>query len=171
MKWALIILGALVVVVIVVVAVGYMLPVAHVAASEARFAQPQDAVWTAITDVSAFPSWRADVTAVDTLPSRDGRQRWVEEAGGQRITFEVVESEAPRKLVVRIADPSLPFGGSWTYLLAPSDSGTTLAITENGEVYNPIFRFMARYVFGHTATMEKYLASLGERFGQPVTTE
>lgn len=171
MKWALIILGALVVAVIVVVAVGYMLPVAHVAVREARFAEPQDAVWSAITDVPAFPSWRADVTAVDTLPSRDGRKRWVEEAGGERITFEVVESEAPRKLVVRIADPSLPFGGSWTYLLAPSDGGTTLAITENGEVYNPIFRFMARYVFGHTATMEKYLASLGKRFGQPVTTE
>jgi uncharacterized protein YndB with AHSA1/START domain len=171
MRWALVLLGALVAVVILVVAIGYMLPVAHLATRQARFTQPPDAVWSAITDVPAYPSWRPDVTRVETLPPQDGRSRWVEEGGGQRIAFEVVESEAPRKLVVRIADPSLPFGGTWTYLLAPDDSGTTLAITENGEVYNPIFRFMARYVFGHTATMEKYLAALGKHFGQTVITE
>ena len=35
-------------------------------------------------------------------------------------------------------------------------------ITENGEVYNPLFRFMSRFVFGHTATIDKYLEDLGQ---------
>ena len=61
---------------------------------------------------------------------------------------------------MRIADPDLPFGGTWTYELKPDGGGTQLVITERGEVYNPIFRFMSRFVFSHTATMERFVASL-----------
>jgi hypothetical protein len=67
---------------------------------------------------------------------------------------------APKRLVGRITDTSLPFRGSWTYVLQSEGTGTRLSITENGEVYNPIFRFMSRFVFGHTATMERYLVDL-----------
>jgi uncharacterized protein YndB with AHSA1/START domain len=171
MKWVLIILGVLVAIVAVIVLVGYLLPVGHVASRSARFHQPPDSVWAAITNVTAYPTWRTDVTNVDPLPPENGRARWIEEGGGQRITFEVAESDAPRRLVVRIADAGLPFGGTWTYVLDPADGGARLAITENGEVYNPIFRFMARYVFGHAATMEKYLTALGRHFGQAVVPE
>ena len=61
---------------------------------------------------------------------------------------------------MRIADPELPFGGTWTYELKPEGTGTRLVITERGEVYNPIFRFMSRFVFSRTATMEKMVADL-----------
>ena len=171
MKWALMIVGLLVALVIVVVVVGYLLPVGHVATRSARFAQPPEAIWSAITDVADYPSWRNDVKKLDTLPAQDGRKRWIEEGGGQRITFEVVEADAPRKLVVRIADAALPFGGTWTYRLTPNETGTTLSITENGEVYNPIFRFVARFVFGHASEMEKFLVALGNKFGLTVTPE
>jgi hypothetical protein len=81
------------------------------------------------------------------------------------ITFVVVESVRPQHLLVRIDDVSLPFGGSWSYDLVPSGTGTILTITERGEVYNPLFRFMSRFVFGHSATMEGFLASLTTRLG------
>jgi hypothetical protein len=61
-----------------------------------------------------------------------------------------------------IADSTLPFGGKWTYELTPSGTGTMLRITEDGEVYNPVFRFVSRFVMGHTATMDKYLADVGK---------
>ena len=65
----------------------------------------------------------------------------------------------------RIEDTNLPFGGSWTYELAPvGDSETTLRITEDGEVYNPIFRFVSRFVMGHDATIRQYLSAVGTRF-------
>ena len=44
--------------------------------------------------------------------------------------------------------------------LIPRGDSTTLRITENGEVYNPVFRFVSRFVFGHSATIEKYLADV-----------
>ena len=79
---------------------------------------------------------------------------------GQKITFEAMESIPPRRLVTRIADGNLPFGGSWTYESAPSGEGCSVTSTEEGEVYNPIYRFVSRFVLGHTATLEAYLKAL-----------
>jgi hypothetical protein len=72
----------------------------------------------------------------------------------------VLEADPPHKLVTRIADPHLPFGGSWTYEITPTATGCSLTITEHGEIYNPVFRFVARYVQGYTATIDNYLKAL-----------
>ena len=40
-------------------------------------------------------------------------------------------------------------------------------ITENGEVYNPIFRFLSRYVMGYTATMDRYLQAVQNKLSSP----
>ncbi len=77
-----------------------------------------------------------------------------------RSRSKLQESEPPRRLVTRITDKTLPFGGAWTFTLQPVDGGTKLTITENGEVYNPLFRVMSRFVFGHTATIDRYLGDL-----------
>ena len=76
--------------------------------------------------------------------------------------YEIVEQAPPSRLVTRVAD-GLPYGGTWTFELAPEGGGTRLTITEHGEVYNPIFRVLARFVFGHAATMEAYLEDLAAR--------
>ncbi len=74
--------------------------------------------------------------------------------------------------MVRIADRKLPFGGTWSFDIAPAAGGESdLRVTEDGEVYNPIFRFMARFVFGYTASIEGYLRDLGTKFGQTVRIE
>ena len=83
------------------------------------------------------------------------------------MTFAVDESIAPRRMVVRIADRNLPFGGSWTYDIAPAAGGASLTITEDGAIYNPLFRVMARLVFGYEATMMAYLAAAEKRLAQP----
>jgi len=75
----------------------------------------------------------------------------------------VERMEPPRVLVARIADPKLPFGGTWTYEITPDAGGSRLTITENGEIYNPLFRFMARFIFGYEGTIQSYLSSLEKR--------
>ena len=102
------------------------------------------------------------------LPDENGHRRWKEASkSGPPITFVVDRSTPDRLLVGRIADPTLPFGGSWTYELTPAESGTTtLRITEDGEVYNPIFRFVSRFVMGHDATIKQYLSAVGTRFAE-----
>ena len=160
LKLGLVVVAILVVLVLVVVAVGYALPVAHVASRQASLPQPPDAVFAALSDVAHFADWRGDVRKVDVLSTQP--LRWREHGSNGEIAFVVVESVRPVHLLTRIDDRSLPFGGSWSYDLVPNGSGTTVTITERGEVYNPLFRVMSRFVFGHTATMDRFLAALAK---------
>jgi uncharacterized protein YndB with AHSA1/START domain len=164
-----IVVGVLVVGVLAVVAVGATLPKEHVAARRVTLAVGPAEVWAALTDVAAYPSWRPRVRGVEVLGTEP--LRWRETGRDGKITFELAEADEPRRLVTRITDESLPFGGTWTYVLAPAGQGTTVTVTEHGEVRNPLFRFVSRYVMGHTATIDGYLTALGGRFGQAVTPE
>jgi uncharacterized protein YndB with AHSA1/START domain len=158
------VIAVLVAVVLAVVAAGFMLPVGHVASRSETFTQPPVQVFAALTDVESFPKWRSDVQAVNVLAAGPPK-RWREQGDNGDITFEVVEAQPPSRLVSRIADTDLAFGGTWTYELVPEGSGTRLTITERGEVHNPVFRFMSRFVFGHTATMKQFLADLKKHLG------
>lgn len=164
LKAILIIVAILGAIVLAVVVVGFMLPVGHIATRSATFKQSPAQIYTALTDVESFPKWRSSVDAVDVIAGGPPK-RWREKSGSDEITFEIVSAEPPLRLVTRIADPDLPFGGSWTYELAGDTTGTHLSIIERGEVYNPVFRFMSRFVFGHTATMDQFLADLKKRLG------
>ena len=159
LKIALAVAGVLGVVVVAVIAVGYALPQAHVTSREKVIAQPPERIYRALTDVEKYPGWRSDVQKVDVL-SQGQATRWREHGSHGAITFELAEQQPPGRLVSRIADTSLAFGGTWTYELSGQGQTTRLRITEHGEVFNPVFRFMARFVFGHTATMERFLADL-----------
>jgi uncharacterized protein YndB with AHSA1/START domain len=151
--------------------IGRALPQAHVASRRGHFRQPPEALWAAITDVEAFPAWRPDLKRVERLPDRDDRPVWREVGRHGSIPLEQLEAQPPGRLVGRIADPTLPFGGTWTYEVAAAEGGSTLTITENGEVYNPVFRFLSRYVFGHHGTLETYLKALGQKFGETVVPQ
>jgi uncharacterized protein YndB with AHSA1/START domain len=152
---------------VAIVVVGALLPKAHVAHSTARYDAKPDALWTAISDYKAYPQWRSDVRSVDVLPPKNGNPSWRERGSNGDIAYEIVESRAPMRLVTRIADPNLPFGGTWEYdLQAAPGGGSLLTITEHGEVYNPVFRFMSRFVIGQHMTMNRYLRSLGRKFGE-----
>lgn len=169
MKWLLIIVGALIGLLALVWIIGAMLPKGHVATRMARYQQPPEAIWEAITNVEAMPQWRTDLKAVKRLPDRNGMPAWVETSGFGDMPLEVTEWQPPGRMVTRIADPKLPFGGTWTFEITPVEGGATLRLTEAGEIDPALFRFMSRFIFGYTSTMEMYLKHLGRRFGEDVT--
>ena len=163
MKWVLITVLALVLVVALAAMIGSRLGQSHRTSVSKTFPVPPEVIWSAMTDVAAFPSWRAGVTRVERLPDRNGYPVWMEEGRSGKMTMAVERREPPRVLVARIADPKLPFGGTWTYEITPDAGGSRLTITENGEIYNPLFRFMARFIFGYEGTIQSYLSSLEKR--------
>jgi uncharacterized protein YndB with AHSA1/START domain len=171
MKAVLVLLGLMLLLLVAIVVVGAMLPQSHTVRMEAHYAASATAVWDVITDYRKYPEWRGDVRAVEALAPHDGLPAWRERTTNGDIRYETVEAQPPRRLVTRIADPKLPFGGTWTYQLTPDPTGCTLTITENGEVYNPLFRFISRYVMGQTTTMDRYLRALGRKFGEQITTQ
>ena len=172
MKWVLVITGVIVALVLIVLLVGVSLPRDHVAAMSARIAAAPDSVWHALTDPAGFPAWRRDVQRVELLPPTATGPSWREHSRMGAITYAVDVYEPPRRLVGRIADVGLAFGGSWEYRIAPDGpSASRVTIIERGFVYNPLFRFMSRFVMGHTATIDAYLRALGRRFGTETTPE
>lgn len=101
------------------------------------------------------------------LSSNAGKLAWREKyKNGQSIPFEVQQSDSPKKMVIRIADPKLPFGGTWTFSLVPVAESTELTITEDGYITNPVFRFMARFVLGYHKTLDDYLLGLKKAMGE-----
>jgi hypothetical protein len=145
MKWIWIILLSVAALVAIAAACGAMLPVSHVASRRARFKHTPAAIWAAIDREKTF--------------REDG------------VNYEVTRSEPPRLLETRITDQNLPYGGSWRYEITPTPEGSDLRITEHGDVYNPIFRFVSRFIMGHTATIEKSLTGLGKKFSEQVRVE
>jgi ribosome-associated toxin RatA of RatAB toxin-antitoxin module len=166
MRWILWIAAGLTVLALIVAAVGASLPKAHVALRTARIAMPPEALYALLVDVDRYPSWRPDVKSLQRLPDREGRPAWIEDVGGMKIPLHFERLERPAVLVSRIDGANLPFGGAWTYQIAPAPGGSDLTITENGEVSNVIFRFMSRFVFGHHATMDGFIKNLKAKAGK-----
>jgi hypothetical protein len=171
MKWILWIFTVLAGILILITVIGYLLPKEHTVTREARFHQSPEAVWKTITDIDAMPSWRQGLKSVKRLPDKNGLPAWVEILDSGTIPLETLTALPPLKLVVRIADPKLPFGGTWTYEITPAPEGCSLRIREDGEVYNLIFRFLSRFVFGYSATIDTYLKSLGMKFDEQTKVE
>jgi hypothetical protein len=165
MRWILWIGAGLIVLIGLVAMIGAMLPSHHHATRRARYRVSPEALYAVI---AGPPDWRTGVKSYGVLPEQDGRKRWWEEdTHRQKITFELVEDKPPARIAVRIADRGLPFGGTWTFQIAPlAQGGSDLRIDEDGEIYNVIFRFMARFIFGYTASIEGYLRDLGVKFGE-----
>jgi hypothetical protein len=170
MKWLLIVPGCLIALVAVVALIGAMLPRHHVASRQVHFKRPATVVFGIISDFAAAPSWRPDVKSVEMLPLRDGKVVFRESGQNGALVMLVEQSTPPSRLVNRIVDNSA-FGGTWTFELTPEAGGCRLAITERGEVYNPLFRVLGRFFFSPTATMERYLVALGAKIGEQVTPQ
>ena len=151
--------------------VGSLLPREHRATCRANFGASAETLFAVLVDVEAHPSWRTGVKSVRRIEPVDGKPAFVEESSQGSIRFVVEASEPPRRLVTRVADDTLPYGGTWTFALVPGAAGTTLAITEDGFVDPALFRALARFVFGHHSTMERYLADLATKLGETATVE
>ncbi len=166
-KWAVVVGGGGVGIIALIFLIGALLPQAHVASSSIILSQPPDEVWAVVRDLGRYAEWWDDITGVERLADRDGREVWAQrDRRNQTLPIELVEAEPPRRMVTRIADENRPFGGTWTYLVEPTPEGAIVTITEEGEVYNVLFRFMSRFVFGHHSTQESYLEALAQRFGE-----
>lgn len=171
MKWVWIALAVFAALVLGIACVGALLPVGHVASRRARYTQTPHAIYRAIVDVHAAPNWRTGLTSVELLPDRDGKRCYREQLATGPMELVVEVDELDRRVVTRIADPTLPFGGTWTFEIEPRGDSTELSITENGEIHNVFFRALARLVFGYESTIDAYLTALGANFGETIAIE
>jgi hypothetical protein len=165
MKIALIVAGVLVLLVLVVVGIGALLPKRHVVSRSAVLKASPEKLYALI---AGDQSWRPDVKACE-LFTEGGRQFQRETSKhGETMLYELEDAKPPVAIVRRIATENLPFGGSWSFAIEPVSGGTRVRITEDGEVYNPFFRFVSKFIIGETATQDAYLKAMGKATGEDV---
>jgi hypothetical protein len=149
---------------LVAVPIGFLLPKQHVASRAIILHRKPGDVFQLISDFKAAPSWRPDVREVELLSPADGHICYREKGTNGVLTLEIVESNAPSRMVTRIADKGLPFGGMWIFDITPIPEGCRLNITERGEIYNPMFRFVSRFLMGYNRTLDTYLRNVSRKF-------
>jgi hypothetical protein len=173
MFWILLPVAVLTSLLFIIIAVGLSIPRQHVASRTLKTGQSPEIVWRVITDYGGQPAWRKDVKSVERLPDKGGHEVWREVyKQGSPITLETAEAVAPNRLVRIIADEGGPFSGRWEYeIKGDGAGGSNLTITERGEVPNPFFRFVSRFLIGHTYFMEKFQKDLAAKFGEEAVIE
>ena len=161
MKWFLVILGILVCLVLITVIIGYLLPVKHTSSVQVSIRAAPAAIWARLTDFKGYPAWRSDVKSVNVRSSVE----WVEvNDRGDSLPLKIVAQEEGQRLVTQIEGQNLPFGGGWEFRLRNNGDSTIVTITEHGEVYNPLFRFVSKFIMGHNATLKRYAGFLEKSF-------
>jgi uncharacterized protein YndB with AHSA1/START domain len=149
----------------IVALIGSRLPKSHAASRSVLLRQSPQEVYAVVRDFESAPRWRSDLKRIE-VETRPGEPVYFrEEAKHGTVNYELVEDVPAQRMVTRIRDTDLGYSGQWTYLFTRENGGTRVTIREDGEVSNVIFRFMSRYVFGQTATIDSYLNSLAKHFG------
>jgi hypothetical protein len=163
MKIALIVVGVLVLLVVGVALIGALLPKRHVVARSAAFKASPERLYALI---AGDQRWRPDVKACEVYA--EGGKQFQRETSthGQTVLYELQDATPPLAITRHIATENLPYGGSWVFVLEPGAGETRVRITEDGEVYNPVFRFVSKFVMGQTATLDAYLKAMGKATGE-----
>jgi len=153
---------------LLLLSIGLLTPKQHIVTKTLKTKQKPETVWQAINDFQSQPTWRGELEKVEKMPDRNGKEMWKEVyKNGDMMPLETVESTPPHKLVRKIADPKLPFSGVWEMEIRPESDGSTLTITERGEVPNPFFRGVVKVFFGYEHTIIHYETELAKKFGDP----
>lgn len=140
----------------------------HVSVRTASYPVPQAEVWEAITDWGSTPIWRNDVDGIEII-HQSGTTVFIETRPDGPMRYRVETLEAPERVATKIDDESLPFGGTWTFDLAPTrDGGTEVILTERGEIYSAPMRTFAALFMDFSESQDQYLRDLGVYLDAPV---
>jgi hypothetical protein len=154
-------------VLLVALVVGLLLPEEHHASRTLVTKQTPQAIWDTINDHSNEPQWRYDVESVASLGERNGKPVWQENyKDGNKVALITTEFHPPTRMVRELTDLEGPFSGRWEIDIQPTPTGSNVKVTEIGKVSNPFFRFVSKYIIGHTTFMERYLKGLAGKFGE-----
>lgn len=160
-------IGLLLVLLGIAAMTGSRLPKTHVCASRIKLKARPEEIWETITDFGAHPLWRPGLSAVESGPEVDGCPSWFEVCAAKvRVQFALTENDPPRRLATRLVGDKLPISSTWVYELRDVGDGTLLTITENDQVFSPLFRFFSRFVISYHGTMDVFLIALARRFGE-----
>jgi uncharacterized protein YndB with AHSA1/START domain len=166
MKWLLLIIGIFILMFLAVLILGLLQPVKHSVTRSVHLKQKPETVFAMLEDSANLPNWSSTVMKVEPLPAREGKpcarvtMRW----GHMQMIMTQLERTPPTRLVGSMAKEGGPVLGTWTYQIVAEPDGCRVALTEDGELKNPIYRALAR-MRGLDANITQTLRDLAKKFG------
>ena len=149
---------------------GRSLPREHHVKSTVTVVANPDTVWRMVRSIGSSHTWWDDVKS--TRPITGRRETWEQNMGPQGlVTVEVKSVTDGQRLVTEIvpneeaSDSKLSWGGTWTYRVFQTSSGTAVEITEDGFADPPFTRIYMK-LRGRYRTVDSYLSSLAAHFGE-----
>ena len=153
----------------VILALGSWIPRSHTVSASVVVAAPRGQVWQLLEDIPAQPKWRTEVVAIEPRTAEGGHPCWTEIQKYNRVPLCEDVTAPPTTRVVRIADPRLPYSGTWTYDLQPIDANSTrVTITEQGTTGPAIWRFAGHYIYHEDTSIKQFESELQQ--AAPVAT-
>jgi uncharacterized protein YndB with AHSA1/START domain len=143
--------------VVLVFVIGAMLPRDHTAERTVSINATPETIYARLSDFANRPQW---ITGLKQVTFEPGGRFYTEHHASGPLRMEIVELTKPTRLITRIADDKLEFGGTWTITI----SANTVTVREDGFVKSPLFRFVSRFLMGHTRTMDQFLKDLAAQY-------
>ena len=166
-RWIGAVIALLVFLLVVAIAVGTSLPIAHVVACSAQYSQSPATLYATVEDDAASPTWRSDVAQVNSVRTNTGKTRWIETyKNGQTISYIESQTFPGRGLDRVLDDPTFPLREQWVYDFRAAPGGTEVKIMEAGYIFNPLFRLIEQFFTGYSRTIKTYMTDLGHKFGE-----
>lgn len=144
-------IASLVALVAAVAIYGSTQPREHQVARTVVLPQSPAEVFAIVSRPADYPCWRPEVSRIQILSHTP--LRYVEHTDDGAVRYAVDEAVPDERLVVRIADDDLLYGGAWTFEVEPEGQGTALTITERGFVDNVVVRGMAAMLMDPSASI------------------
>jgi len=150
---------------------GRSLPREHRVKSTVTVVANVDTVWKLVRSIGSTHKWWSDVKSTRPITGRR-RETWEQNMGSQGlITVEIKSIADGQRLVTEVvpneeaSDATLSWGGTWTYRVFQTSSGTAVEIVEDGFAETPFARIYMK-LRGRYRTVDSYLSSLAAHFGE-----
>lgn len=170
-KMILIILGGLAALVLLVFAVGFMLPERYHAAVSVTLTSPPEKVWAAVSDYETHPMTVALRKSTQKQPDEGGLPVWVEDLGATKVTVRTVSATAPTHLKRTAIDSVVRMNVDCEFRIEPAGGGgsrvtaTSQTTVPTGNWRAPLFRVTLKMTGGEK-DLREYWSSIAKTLGE-----
>ncbi len=167
MVWVLLCLGLVGCGILIMFLAGSLLPRETIVSRTLQLGKTREEVWKLITDFPGQTKWRSRIKRIEKIDSNKWREIY---KGGREVILETKERREP-ELLLRELKGKDGIKGTWTVEIAKAADGCWVTVTEKGEIRNPFFRFVGRYIIRRASHVECYLRDLARHFGETPVIE
>ncbi len=162
-KITLIILTIIVVIINIPIIGGLFLPKSHKVTKTMFVKYDPENVYLFITNVKEYPKWLHRVKKVEIVSTNpSGLTSWQEHYSyGKPMMYQIMEAAPYSDLTIKTANAEAYYVNTWKINIKEVENGTMLTITEDGDIYNPFFRTIAK-LRGTDYSLNEYMADLKE---------